>query len=1099
MMLMMQNMMSAMMTDPSMKEMMVSQMATILKESSQKSSGNLLPTMMQQEKDLGSHFAKNQSKPVELNVLGSQADNRTPSIASESRVQLVAVPEPKPVIQDAKKQRITKMIDDMFLEETENLDDFYNRYARTPDIHPADVKSAINPPPSRTFRKDPAHTPEHLETDHHNYYSARNRYSDRPTHRSPNAHYYQEDAYDPDKPSLLLDGESEFVPIRKSHDSYMEQQRKLMSPHNFYSPHHNTDEYYEGRRERQQQRVSRDPSFEYDPRYHSNEHHPARSRRDEDADIDRSTGYLDEGKDHQRRETGRRRVQDNLLKEDLHLTVLEDRPIGTRGMNRRNPPLLEDDGPLDSNKSTLRDVYPDDRPIGGTHRQTFSHIDDDRPIKPSNRDNHDRHLYEQLSDERPIRGKTTDDRPIRTAANPDDLPIRGVSIDDRPIKAVSFDDQPVGGNRPANKRRFEEEEHLPKPAPAKKQTRKNSTPESNDNNRSRSPQNQTDDNEDNYEVNNFEDGPINEHEKKLIKNTGKTFEQLLEEQLAMEAGDPLPKQTHSQADNSQEESAAASQPNKKHSFLKKNSRPVIPKPKQKKHKTEDEGADEPKEDQDTNQSQKIEMKPHVAKKTKAPTQNRRPKDDESIDHKEEDDQASHKHKHASDKKEKQDDFDLEVEKKKIKDEKERLRLKEKKLQDDIKHLNKEKEDFAHFLKEENDKLDLIKKEEIEKIRKEKKVADRNQKLTTSQVSKKEKEELESLKDKVNKLTEELKEKDKKNKFTIERQKKQIEELLHSNKELEEQLHLLEQNQQTKSVKLEEKNKSNKKSPTVTSKKEVEKLTKPSQDQKKSPLKKTTPTAAPAFDQSDNEGIDEFERHENAAGGDFWEENDSKSKEELEGSSKAKMNINPDEYAFSANVYYQEYLANKKNSSSSSSPRKAAQDRQPVSRKRQDADHLRRRQEASGLQERRGARDLPQRLHHRALLHRRHQANPPRQLHHLLLRRCRHHADHSPRQRPQHLPLQQQPGRVPLRRRLEGNQVASAHQIRRRHREVHLHQRRRRDGLQQRHDPAHRQRQGQDHRVHQWLEGTQGSPQDTVYPDGRRVRSLADGRIKEIDD
>ena len=1028
MMMMMQNMMSAMMTDPSMKEMMVSQMAALMKESGQQSTGNMLPSMMQQERELGSHFSKHQTKPAEVNVVSTQNDNLTPSIASESRVQLVAVPEPKPVMEDSKKQRITKMIDDMFLEETENLEDFYNRFARSPDPKTTDLKSAINPPPSRAFRKEPQRQAEASEADHH-YFSARNRPSERPAHRSPAAHYYQDDGYEADKPSLLLDGESEFVPIRKSHDSYMEQQRKLMSPQNFYSPHHATEDHYEGRRERQHQRASRDPSFDYDAHLHSHDERHSRGRRAEEADFGRQTGPLDGGPDHHR-DTGRRRVQDHLLKEDQHLAVHEDRPAPPRGMNRRNPALLDDDRPIDSNKSTLRDVYADDRPLGGGTRTHFGHQDDDRPIKPSNRDPSDWQAHEQ-SDERPIRGKAAEDRHTRPASHLDDRPIKGAPGDDRPIKGVSFEDQPVGGGRAGGKRRFEEDDRQPKPATTKTEARRNSTPQSNENNRSRSSQNQNEENEDNYEVTNFHEGPPNEHEKKQIKNTGKTFEQLLEEQLAMENGETAPKQNLSQADNSQDEGTGASQANKKHTFLKKNSRPVVPKPKPKKQKPDEEGAEEAKEDTDLKQSQKVEIKPHVAKKTRAAPPAKKPKDEESTEHKEDDEHVSQKPKNASDKKEKPDDFDLEAEKKKLKEEKERLRLKEKKLQDDIKHHAKEKEDFANLMKEENEKLENIKKEEVEKIRKEKKVADRNQKLTTTQVSKKEKEELESLRDKVGKLTEELKEKEKKHKFAVERQKKQIEELLQTNKELEEQLHLLQQTHQEKPLKAEEKAKSNKKAPVAAGKKEpekkeVEKLTKGAPDAaKKTPQKKATAPVAPAFEQSDHEDIDEFEMNENAAGGDFWEENESKSKEELESTSKAKMNINPDEYAFSANVYYQEYLVNKKNSSSLS-PRKAAEGLEPVAGERQDADHLRGRQEASRLQERRGPRNIPQRLHHRALLHRRHQADPPRQLDHLLLRRRRHHADHAARQRPQHLQVQQQPGRVPLRRRLEGNQVVPAH-------------------------------------------------------------------------
>ena len=59
-------------------------------------------------------------------------------------------------------------------------------------------------------------------------------------------------------------------------------------------------------------------------------------------------------------------------------------------------------------------------------------------------------------------------------------------------------------------------------------------------------------------------------------------------------------------------------------------------------------------------------------------------------------------------------------------------------------------------------------------------------------NRKEREEIDQLKDKISKSAEEYNSKEKKLKFTIERQKKQIEELLKRNKELEDQVQLFEQ-------------------------------------------------------------------------------------------------------------------------------------------------------------------------------------------------------------------------------------------------------------------------------------------------------------------
>jgi hypothetical protein len=529
----------------------------------------------------------------------------------------------------------------------------------------------------------------------------------------------------------------------------------------------------------------------------------------------------------------------------------------------------------------------------------------------------------------------------------------------------------------------------------------------------------------------FKEAPLNEHEKKAIKNTHKTFEQLLEEQLAAEGMDltPLPPQKPAEP--------------RKHNYLKKNSRTAVPaKPKvatKKGDKKEDvskennksalnnsgqRSEEDPLENKEYNAEDYLKglddpYKPTKVTKvnsTKSPKETpadaaqpkpaaktityddqeawEKPKEDlakkssqaEEAEHSGDDHGGagagngskklletyfkSEKDKKDLKKKEEklqtkeeeeivrkyvQDKIDeLNKEAKKLKDERDRVKIKERKLEDENKKLAKEKEEWEKYVNEEKDKINEVREEELKKIKKEKKIAERNQKAVMNMPNRKEREEIDQLKEKLKKDADEYNSKEKKLKFTIERQKKQIEELLKRNKELEEQVQLYEQmrikgpsttasNATTmkpnsgpdelirNAAKSVDKSSTKLATSIVSMKKEEAPPAKPAQKSSaKTPQASQTqikkPAAANAGKSSkfvDNEDDDHgnWSQEEDTDRGDEGDDQDddreeagansrgrgSSNKDDNAGQANFRMSINPEEYAYNANLYYQEYI------------------------------------------------------------------------------------------------------------------------------------------------------------------------------------------------
>jgi centromere protein J len=109
-----------------------------------------------------------------------------------------------------------------------------------------------------------------------------------------------------------------------------------------------------------------------------------------------------------------------------------------------------------------------------------------------------------------------------------------------------------------------------------------------------------------------------------------------------------------------------------------------------------------------------------------------------------------------------------------------------------KKLNREVEEFSGKKEKEIEEFNKWKDEEIKKIEKERKVYLRNTKLLQNMPNRKEREEIESLKEQVLKLQEEMKAKDQRNKLAMDRLKKQLEDANKKTEDLQKEIKFMEE-------------------------------------------------------------------------------------------------------------------------------------------------------------------------------------------------------------------------------------------------------------------------------------------------------------------
>lgn len=109
-----------------------------------------------------------------------------------------------------------------------------------------------------------------------------------------------------------------------------------------------------------------------------------------------------------------------------------------------------------------------------------------------------------------------------------------------------------------------------------------------------------------------------------------------------------------------------------------------------------------------------------------------------------------------------------------------------------KKITREMEEFQIKKDKEQEEFKIWKEEEIKKIEKDRKVYLRNTKLLQNMPNKKEREEMENLKEQNLKLQEEMKAKDQRNKLAMERLKKQLEEANKKNDDLNKEIKFMEE-------------------------------------------------------------------------------------------------------------------------------------------------------------------------------------------------------------------------------------------------------------------------------------------------------------------
>ena len=287
---------------------------------------------------------------------------------------------------------------------------------------------------------------------------------------------------------------------------------------------------------------------------------------------------------------------------------------------------------------------------------------------------------------------------------------------------------------------------------------------------------------------------------------------------------------------------------------------------------------------------------------------------------------------------------------KFKKQNQKLKSQKHELAEEKRAFEKEKTNFEAYIAAEKDRIKEKWDEELKKIKREKKIAERNHKAMINKPNRKEREEIEALKASVTQLESEKRQKEKKLKFTVDRQKKQIMELEKKNGQLQEQVLMYEQmrlrqdSQPTGAVSTKTP-KSKAKKPT-TQKSQVRRRERSSNDLKsrsgldddseetdnfqkyenmvegKNVYKKSQKKTSPKFvkeevygqvnphEDSDEEG-DDFQAIEDK----LMNKNNYESEEEIdEGDDPElgpfKLDIDVNEYNFNSNTFYKRYLKEK---------------------------------------------------------------------------------------------------------------------------------------------------------------------------------------------
>jgi hypothetical protein len=536
-MLMMQNMMNMMMANPAMQEMMASQMQEMMTNS------QIVPPPTSVNPTPAPSFTKVPDRAPAVVGPSEYKSSPAPQLMHYQTMN----PSPRPEsyahhdtrlsASSRPTDNIVKKIDDMFQDEAEDLDDFYHRYSRSPKASKIVEDSIVD---KHSYHPEPAYRPK-PETDYHHaktlgygqsYHPSRPSRPERYEYRAAPTVMDEVELLHTGKPSVLLQGESEYVPFRDSGEF----------------GHHDS-----GRKEANHRGPVDDRSFL-----------PRDNHRSGTADFDRPSydrpgGPRDKeiAKSRFREDDGDRysRFRGNPRDEEGYETTEpadNSRSLG-RNNRRHNNYFMEKEAADVHPEFNSQPTFKEDRPM--RRRHDVDRDLDHTPDKYNTRDSDERGLRESHFGGH-SQNEDANYHKTKTYVNPhDDIPVGGSKkmnhaytfqeknqgSAEKPKKpVVNYDDMPI---KAGNKAAFDSHQEIQGSADGGKDSSRgregpsNRTSPYNENLNKRSVDyDGTGDDDDFTKPSTFSNQTLNEHEAKQIKPPAKDFMQLLEEQLALEGG-----------------------------------------------------------------------------------------------------------------------------------------------------------------------------------------------------------------------------------------------------------------------------------------------------------------------------------------------------------------------------------------------------------------------------------------------------------------------------------------------------------------------------------------------------------------------------------
>ncbi|KAM3144970.1 hypothetical protein pb186bvf_002975 [Paramecium bursaria] len=453
----------------------------------------------------------------------------------------------------------------------------------------------------------------------------------------------------------------------------------------------------------------------------------------------------------------------------------------------------EDDDPIFSNpkqKSTKvappRNQYDDERPIKGA-QPSQRIFEDDRPIKGAIEDERPIKGVQQkiFEDERPIKGAQQkifeDDRPIRSQRQEDEIPIKSqkqynpIFEDDRPLKGADkqiFQQQQ--DNMRANRNNQDENDGDDKPK-SKKTFLKKGTRQYLSNAQVRSDIAK----KEQQDIMKENNAAAVQMQSKQTQSRPKLEVQKYTETYLYEKPQPKKQQPKHESKISQSKVEKIEKVEQKFVDIPKKAtkkEPEMKKPIEEEYQFDDQDDwnDEPKQSKITQQYFPGKEKQQKQQVSTQPIDLTQEQEEEIV------------RKYVSDK-----INALNEKLQKVQAENDKVRKSKIKYDDQFRQLQREREEWEKQKINEKQELELFIEEEKKKILREKRVQERQIKTFQNVPNRKEREEFEQMKKQVLQLQEDIKAKDQKHKLNYDRMKKQYEDMVQRNQELQNEVKALE--------------------------------------------------------------------------------------------------------------------------------------------------------------------------------------------------------------------------------------------------------------------------------------------------------------------